>query len=176
MVTKIREITPQLNAYALNLTRNKTDASDLYQNTLLKIIRNKESYVEDINFKGWALTIMRNIYINQYRKARRRKTLQFSSYNQLFVEAISPKVVNEGETNLCYLELVEMVQQLPNTIQLPFWMVYKGYKYEEIADALKEPLGTIKSRIFMARKKLQQMILATHAIGVNKSQSYMLNY
>jgi len=77
--------------------------------------------------------------------------------NNYFIDSGSKVVRNEGESNASYKEMLAMVSALPQEFKEPFWMAYKGYKYDEIAEKLEAPLGTIKSRIFFARKKLKNM-------------------
>lgn len=77
--------------------------------------------------------------------------------NNYYLNSGDKTVVNEGESNVAFKELLSMVDRLPEDFRKPFMMAYKGFKYEEIADELESPLGTIKSRIFFARKKLQKM-------------------
>ena len=65
---------------------------------------------------------------------------------------------NQGETNMFIKELNEMIDRLDNSLRIPFMLHYEGFKYQEIADELQLPLGTIKSRIFFARKELKKVI------------------
>lgn len=61
--------------FALMLTANRDDAQDLMQDTTLKVLDNQEKFVDNINFKGWVLTVMRNIFINNYHKIVRTQTV-----------------------------------------------------------------------------------------------------
>ncbi len=146
-----------LRAFALKLTGNLADANDLFQDTALRILTNAEKYKEGTNFKAWAVTIMRNIFINNYRKKMRRGTILDQTPNNYYINQGDRTVLNEGESNIAYKELLRMVSSLPEEFKRPFWMAYRGYKYDEIAEELKAPLGTIKSRIFFARRKLRKM-------------------
>jgi len=150
-------ISGSLRAFSLKLTGNMSDAEDLYQDTALRIITNAEKYRQGTNFKAWAVTIMRNIFINNYRKKVRRNMIIDQTPNNYYLNSGDKTVVNEGESNVAFKELLSMVDRLPEDFRKPFMMAYKGYKYEEIANELESPLGTIKSRIFFARKKLQKM-------------------
>lgn len=150
-------ISGSLRAFSLKLTGNMSDAEDLYQDTALRIITNAEKYRQGTNFKAWAVTIMRNIFINNYRKKVRRNMIIDQTPNNYYLNSGDKTVVNEGESNVAFKELLSMVDRLPEDFRKPFMMAYKGYKYEEIANELDSPLGTIKSRIFFARKKLQKM-------------------
>ncbi len=150
-------ISGSLRAFSLKLTGNAVDAEDLYQDTTLRIIMNADKYKPGTNFKAWAVTIMRNIFINNYRKKVRRNMIIDQTPNNYYLNSGDNTVANDGESNLVFGELMSMVNTLPEDFRQPFMMAYQGYKYEEIAEKLEAPLGTIKSRIFFARKKLQKM-------------------
>ncbi|MCB0619105.1 MAG: RNA polymerase sigma factor [Saprospiraceae bacterium] len=154
---QLAAISNSLRAFSLKLTGNNADADDLYQDTALRIMANADKYREGTNFKAWAVTIMRNIFINNYRKKVRRGTILDQTPNNYYINSGDVSVSNEGETNSSYKELLKMVSSLPEEFKRPFWMAYKGYKYDEIAEELNAPLGTIKSRIFFARRKLRTM-------------------
>lgn len=154
---QLDRISNSLRAFSLKLTGNNVDAEDLYQDTALRIITNADKYNPGTNFKAWAVTIMRNIFINNYRKKVRRNMIIDQTPNNYYLNSGDKVVSNEGETNVAFGELLKLVNALPEDFRKPFMMAYQGYKYDEIADELGSPLGTIKSRIFFARKKLQKM-------------------
>lgn len=154
---QLEDVSNSLRAFSLKLTGNETDANDLYQDTAFRIISNAEKFQQNTNFKAWAVTIMRNIFINNYRKKVRRGTILDQTPNNYYINSGSQSIENDGETRMAYKELLRMVSALPEDFKKPFWMAYKGYKYDEIAEELDAPLGTIKSRIFFARRKLQKM-------------------
>ena len=154
---QLDSISSSLRAFSLKLTGNSVDAEDLYQDTALRIITNADKYRQGTNFKAWAVTIMRNIFINNYRKKVRRNMIIDQTPNNYYINSGDKLVENDGETNVAYNELMKMVNTLPEDFRRPFMMAYQGFKYDEIAEQLGSPLGTIKSRIFFARKKLQKM-------------------
>jgi RNA polymerase sigma-70 factor (ECF subfamily) len=154
---QLEKISQTLRSFALKLTGNEMDAEDLYQDTTMRIITNAEKYLQGTNFKAWAVTIMRNIFINNYRKRVRRNLIIDQTPNNYYINSGENSIGNEGETDITFIELLSMVNSLPEDFRKPFMMAYEGYKYEEIAEELGSPLGTIKSRIFFARKKLQKM-------------------
>jgi len=166
MINKIQDhlnkVNSTLRAFAMKLTGNNTDANDLYQDTAIRIISNADKFQEGTNFKAWSVTIMRNIFINNYRKKMRRGIILDETPNNYYLNSGSKAIENSGETNVAYKELLKMVSTLPEEFKRPFWMAYKGYKYDEIAAELDAPLGTIKSRIFFARRKLRTMYEAAH--------------
>lgn len=154
---QLDRISNALRAFSLKLTGNNVDAEDLYQDTAVRIITNADKYKPGTNFKAWAVTIMRNIFINNYRKKVRRNMIIDQTPNNYYINSGDRIVDNDGETNVTFKELMALVDTLPEDFKKPFLMAYEGYKYEEIAEELGSPLGTIKSRIFFARKKLQKM-------------------
>lgn len=160
---QLYRISNSLRAFSLKLTGNNSDAEDLYQDTAVRIITNADKYNPGTNFKAWAVTIMRNIFINNYRKKVRRNMIIDQTPNNYYLNSGDQIVDNSGETNVTFNELMALVDTLPEDFKVPFMMAYEGFKYEEIAEELGSPLGTIKSRIFFARKKLQKLYEDTYA-------------
>ncbi len=148
-----------LHAFAYKLTGDFTDAQDLYQDTAIKVLKNSDKFQSGTNFKAWSSTIMRNIFINDYRKKKRRGVTTDATDNEFYLNSGAIAEVNAGEKNLRYEEIVELIDELPDNLKEPFLMSYEGFKYDEIADVLNAPLGTIKSRIFFARKMLRERYL-----------------
>jgi len=151
-------VTPSLHSFAFNLTKNQEEAKDLYQETAFRAISNQEKFRPGTNFKAWLFTIMKNIFINNYRKKVKKNTIFDSTDNMYFLNSGSSVIANEAETNIVMKELKNMINKLDESIKIPFELHYVGYKYQEIADQLSLPLGTVKSRIFFARKALKQAI------------------
>jgi RNA polymerase sigma-70 factor, ECF subfamily len=149
--------TPSLKNFSFQLTRNREDANDLFQETALKIIANESKFALDSNFKGWALTIMRNTFINNYRKAKRRYLANDKVEKVVMDRSNGYSTRNQGDGNLMYNDIQVMVNKLNSDVKEPFLMAYDGFKYDEIAETLDLPVGTIKSRIFVARKQLKEM-------------------
>ena len=147
-----------LKAFAINLTRDTEAANDLYQETLYKALANHDKYNAGTNIKAWLFTIMRNIFINNYRRKAKQKTIFDSTPNDYLINLKQATVSNAAETNLRMKEINKAIGQLPEIFKTPFLLYFDGYKYNEIADALNEPLGTIKSRIHFARKLLKEQI------------------
>ena len=147
-----------LKPFAVNLTRDADAASDLYQETLYKALANQEKYKPGTNIKAWLFTIMRNIFINDYRRKAKHKTVSDSTPNDYFLNLKQLTVPNSAESTLREKEIKKAIQDLPEIFKTPFLLYFEGYRYNEIADMLKEPLGTIKSRIHFARKLLKEQI------------------
>ncbi|MEL7021940.1 MAG: RNA polymerase sigma factor [Bacteroidota bacterium] len=141
-----------LNNFALKLTRNAEEAADLYQDTMYLIIKNRDKYEIGTNFKAWVSTIMRNTFINSYRKRRRYQTVI-----EEVPSAQRKSEINKGEINIFMEEMQATIQSLGELYEVPLRMVGEGYQYEEIATALGLPLSTVKSRIFFARKKMRAL-------------------
>ena len=150
--------TDYLKPFAMTLTRDMESAKDLIQETLYRALANKEKYNAGTNIKAWMYTIMRNIFINNYRRAAKRNTIFDNTPNDFLLDSNQFTAVNAAETNLSLKEIKEAVFHLPEIFKTPFELYYEGYKYHEIADILSEPLGTIKSRIHFARKLLKQQL------------------
>ena len=146
----------ELLNFAYKLTADYEDANDLLQETSLKALDNEEKYTEETNFKGWIYTIMRNIFINNYRKTLRDQTYIDQTDNSYF---INKGFDLEGDSTEGAYDLKEMrriVKSWPSDYRVPFSMFVAGFKYREIAEKLNLPLGTVKSRIFFTRQKLQE--------------------
>jgi len=147
-----------LRPFAINLTKDHESAKDLFQETLFRALSNKDKYNVGTNIKAWLYTIMRNIFINDYRKRSKQSVINDSTPNDFIIDQTHIKVLNQGITNLNMREVNQMIFDLPELFRIPFNLYFEGYKYNEIADELGEPLGTIKSRIHFARKILKQKI------------------
>jgi RNA polymerase sigma-70 factor (ECF subfamily) len=147
-----------LKPFAINLTRDNEAANDLYQETLYKALANQEKYNTGTNIKAWLFTIMRNIFINNYRRKAKQKTIFDNTPNDYLINLKQNTVSNAAESGMRMKEINKAIQQLPVIFKTPFLLYFDGYKYNEIADVLHEPLGTIKSRIHFARKLLKEQI------------------
>lgn len=147
-----------LRAYALKLTHDMDDANDLVQETMLKAFVNEEKFQEGTNLKGWLYTIMKNIFINKYRRAVKSNIFNDPTENQYFLNSSSLTHRNDGEGNLIMNEITKALAGLNDNLKTPFLMSYRGYKYEEIANSLQIPLGTVKVRIHNARKELMKKL------------------
>ena len=147
-----------LKPFAFTLTRDNESAKDLMQETLFRALANREKYHVGTNIKAWMYTIMRNLFINNYRKRSRQNTVFDHTANDFLIDYNQHAVSNVAEINLSLKDIQASVSNLPDIFKLPFVMYFEGYKYNEIADYLKEPLGTIKSRIHFARKLLKEQL------------------
>jgi len=152
------KMTSLLQSFAYNLTKNVEDAKDLYQETAFRAMTNRDKFRVGTNFKAWLFTIMKNIFINNYRKKMKANTIMDSTDNQYYINSGSNAVENGAESNIMITELNKMINSLDESTKIPFLKHFQGFKYQEIADQLDLPLGTVKSRIFFARKELKNLI------------------
>ncbi|HZG22939.1 MAG TPA: RNA polymerase sigma factor, partial [Chitinophagaceae bacterium] len=125
---------------------------------LYRALANKDKYNVGTNIKAWLYTIMRNIFINNYRRKAKQNTIFDNTPNDYLLNYNQAVATNEAESNLKLKDLNSAIHDLPEIFRNPFLLYFDGYKYHEIAGMLKEPLGTIKSRIHFARKLLKTQI------------------
>ncbi|WP_070138308.1 RNA polymerase sigma factor [Crocinitomix algicola] len=153
--TQILDLSDFINGFALKYTRNTELAKDLAQDTILKAITNYDKFRTNTNLKGWLKVIMRNIFINNIRKMS----------NKMIHCDSDSFIVNQGETDritpidrMMELQIKAEIEDLNLDLKVPFKMHMEGFKYKEIADKLSIPMGTVKSRVFQARKKLSECV------------------
>ena len=146
----------ELRRFALKLTADSEEANDLLQETSLKALDNEDKYTPDTNFKGWMYTIMRNIFINNYRKTVRDQTFVDQTENLFHLNLPQDSGFESTEGNYDLKEIRKIVHSLPKEYRVPFSMYVSGFKYREIAEKLGLPIGTVKSRIFFTRQRLQK--------------------
>ena len=141
--------------FALMLTANREDAQDLLQETSLKVVDNREKYVDNRNFKGWVLTVMRNIFINNYHRVLRTQTVVEQDVDLYNLHVTNDSSFDTPDGTCQLQEITGAIDALNEELKAPFSMYVSGYRYHEIAEALHIPLGTVKSRIFFARQELK---------------------
>ena len=150
------EMQSELQRFAFKLTADKEEANDLLQETSLRALQNMEKYTPDTNFKGWVYTIMRNIFINNYRKVLHEQTFVDHTDNLYNIDSTQLTKDSITENDYDRKELYRVLNSLPDSSRIPFTMFLSGFKYREISEKLSLPLGTVKSRIFMTRRSLQE--------------------
>lgn len=144
--------------FACQLTSDKDAAQDLVQDTTLKVLDNEAKYVDNVNFKGWVFTIMRNIFINNYRRQVRSATVVDTTEDLYHLNLCQESGLTTPEGSFAAKEISVAINSFAKEYKVPFTMYLAGYKYSEIAKKMNLPLGTVKSRIFFARKRLQGML------------------
>lgn len=145
----------ELLRFAFKLTADREEANDLLQETSLKALDNEDKYTPETNFKGWIYTIMRNIFINNYRRVVREQTFVDQTENLYHLSTPRDEAHEYTESAYDLKEMRRIVNSLPREYKVPFSMHVAGFKYREIAEKLGLPIGTVKSRIFFTRQKLQ---------------------
>lgn len=144
--------------FAYSLTANRDDAYDLLQDTTVKALESREKYLENTNFKGWIFTIMRNLFINRYRATVRAGVVIDRSEDLFQLNLSQESGIESPEGAISTAEIRLAMSRLAPDIRRPFTLYVQGYRYNEIAQELGVPLGTVKSRIFVARRKLQSAL------------------
>ncbi len=145
---------PQLETYAYSLTLNKVDATDLVQETLLKALTYYDKFDPTTSIKAWTFTIMKNIFLNTYRRSRKHISIIEEQKDRASHDDSIKYESHEPEQDIFLDEISRQIAQIDDAQRIPFEMMANGYKYQEIADALHLSIGTVKSRIFFCRQKL----------------------
>lgn len=147
-----------LTNFAMQLTSSSEAAQDLVQDTTLKVLDNESKYVDNVNFKGWVFTIMRNIFINNYRRSVRSATVVDTTEDFYHLNLSQESGLETPEGTVATQEIADAINSFSPEYREPFSLYIAGYKYSEIAERMSLPLGTVKSRIFFARKRLQLIL------------------
>jgi RNA polymerase sigma-70 factor (ECF subfamily) len=153
----INQRTPLKN-FAYSLTMNIEEAQDLLQDTYLKAITYREKFVDASNLKAWLYTIMKNTFINNYRRNIKTRQIIQQTDDLSYVKVANGVGNPSADSQINHKELVKAVQNLEDEYKIPFTRYFDGYKYKEIAQELNLPIGTVKSRIFLARKRLMEQL------------------
>ena len=148
---RLMGIKDQLFNFAYSLTANTYDAEDLLQDTFFKAIKARDSFEDNTNFKAWTHTIMKNTFLNNYKRSLRMNTKL--SYN-VDLQNLNLKGFSNIETEVAEEEIENEINKLENKYKIPFLLYVKGYSYKEIAQEERIKLGTVKNRIYCARQKL----------------------
>jgi RNA polymerase sigma factor (sigma-70 family) len=147
-----------LERFALSLTQNIEDARDLMQETFLKALSYRDKFTDHTNLKAWVFTIMKNTFINNYRRSVKARTT-FDNTDDLFFLNLNKEAADDTpEMTLSAQEIEKKIESLEDEYRIPFKMHTAGYKYKEIADKLDLKIGTVKSRIFFSRQKLMESL------------------
>jgi RNA polymerase sigma-70 factor (ECF subfamily) len=150
-----------LKNFALSLTHNTDDALDLLQDTYVKAITYRKKFEDNSNLKAWLFTIMKNTFINSYRRAVKTKQIIQTNADVAMTRAWKNNYQDITESRIDSKDIIKKIENLDDQYKIPFTRYYNGYRYEEIAQEMQLPLGTVKSRIFLARKQLMVAIERT---------------
>lgn len=156
--SNLQEVQENLRRYALKLTQDTNDADDLVQDTSLRALTHRDKFVSDINFKGWMMTIMYNIFLNNQDRVERRRKIFDTTVDILNVPLVTEGGYSTPDGAMNIREIYSAIDNLSEHTRTPFKMFLSGYKYSEIAEKIGIPEGTVKSRIFFARKALQKSL------------------
>ena len=153
---KLLKMSDVLEYFALSLTKNREDAQDLLQETMVKAITYQDKYQPNTNMKAWLHTIMKNTFINQYRKMKRANTVITTKNNVDVLDFVPAATEYTPESVRATKEINKVIDSLDDSTRIPFTMHLKGFKYKEIAEHLNIPIGTVKSRIYFAKQSLMK--------------------
>src|SRR5580692_169343 len=128
-----------LKPFAITLTRDSEAAKDLFQETLYRALANKDKYNVGTNIKAWLFTIMRNIFINNYRRNAKRNTVTDTSDNQYLLNSTKKVEKNDSERAFMAEDIDKAMEEVSKDFTEPFMMYYRGFKYQEIAEKLDLP-------------------------------------
>lgn len=165
--TMVMRQSSSLKMYALHFTHDAEDANDLVQDTMLKAITYYNKFKEGTNLKGWLYTIMKNTFINNYRRFVKISSFVTKSEDISSANLVFSSTKNQGESKFIMDDIKNALDKLPQEYFVPFTMYFEGHKYHEIAEHLTIPIGTVKTRIHVARKLLKKT-LKPYDYGVNK--------
>lgn len=156
---KLISMEGRLERFAMSLTSNRESAKDLLQETYLKALSSKDKFIEFTNFEAWAYTIMKNTFINNYRKAVRQNTIVDTTQDLFYLNNSKESNHIKPDSTMQQKEINKHINKLQDELKVPFLMHTEGYKYKEIAEQLELKIGTVKSRIFFTRKKLMESLV-----------------
>lgn len=158
----IAQSSKSLKPFAVRLTRDHDDANDLLQETLLKAYIHREKFSDGTNLKAWLYTIMKNTFLTNYQRMARKKTFVDTTENLHYLNAPGYVTRNAAEGSFVMQDIHQAIARLDENHRKPFVMYFTGYKYHEIADMLRLPIGTVKNRIHLARKELKNLLGVYH--------------
>jgi len=153
---QIASLRPLLRTFTHRFTTNREESQDLVQDTILKALTYSEKFRDNTNLKGWLFTIMRNTFINNYRRLQRTRTTHDPTKDLYFLNVEEEHTFNRPQESMEFREIWRNVNKIKDELLTPFKMYTSGYKYHEIAEHLGIPIGTVKNRIFNARKEIQR--------------------
>jgi RNA polymerase sigma-70 factor, ECF subfamily len=155
---KLINLRESLMRFAYSLTSDNDNAKDLVQDTMLKALKYSDKFINESNFKAWTYTIMKNTFINNYRRSARQNMYRDKLNELSFVNQTESASSDDPDSIYSALEIAQNIEQLKDKFRIPLTMHINGFKYKEIADHLNLNIGTVKSRIFLSRRKLMNQL------------------
>ncbi|WP_367208887.1 RNA polymerase sigma factor [Sphingobacterium sp. R2] len=156
--TMVIEQSDSLKLYARNFTSDYEDANDLVQDTILKAVTYFKNFREGTNLKGWLYTIMKNTFINNYRRIVKTNSFITKDEDISNANLLSSASANQGESKFVMQDIHEALSNLSEEYYIPFTLYFEGFKYHEISEHLNIPIGTVKTRIHVARKLMKKSL------------------
>lgn len=157
---QIASLQDTLELFTRRFTKDQEESEDLIQDTVLKALTYRDKFKQNTNLKGWLYTIMRNTFINNYRKAQRSRTTHDDTKELYYLNVEDNHTFTSPDSTYEYKDIMKCVNNIKEDLLIPFKMHMEGYKYHEIAEELEIPIGTVKNRIFHARKDIQKKLVA----------------
>ncbi len=148
----------RLEYFAQRLTQNREEANDLVQDTFVKALSNRSKFAANTNFKAWVYTIMKNTFINNYRRNLKASTILDTTDDLYYLNNSKKSQFAQPDSTYNAAEITKNIKALEKEYRVPFEMHTQGFKYKEIAEKLDLSIGTVKSRIFFSRKKLMKRL------------------
>ncbi|MGD2035555.1 MAG: RNA polymerase sigma factor [Bacteroidales bacterium] len=155
---QLTNLSGNLERFAMSLTSNIEDAKDLLQETFAKAIAYRDKFEDNTNLKAWTFTIMKNTFINNYRRNVKANTTFDNTDDLYYLNLNKESSIESPDSEFSVKEINQKIDELSDEFREPFVMHTQGYKYKEIAEKLNLKIGTVKSRIFFTRKKLMEKL------------------
>ena len=156
---EIAALQTPLKRLSKRFTMDAEESADLVQETMLRALTFRDKFREQTNLQGWLFTIMRNTFINSYRKNQRARLMRNHTADLHLLNMPDPHTFSSPEGKYEWQDLWKNINALKDELVIPFKLHSSGYKYHEIADTLDLPIGTVKNRIFQARKQIQKKLV-----------------
>jgi len=147
-----------LKNFARSLTRDEVSSKDLVQESMIRAYKGKHTFKSGSNFRNWAFTIIKNTFITNFNKRKKRRVVNAPIDDFVFALENKHSIDNNALSKMRIKEIKKCIKKLSPKSQKPFCMHVEGYQYDEISDQLEIPIGTVKSRINFARTKLKSML------------------
>jgi RNA polymerase sigma-70 factor (ECF subfamily) len=154
-VTSVEKV---LRGFAVSLTKDDEAAKDLVQDTMLRAYKYRRKFQPGTNFKAWIMKIMKNIFLNDFNKNKKKPDSVCVIENEYLLSTSERVAQNQANTNIRLDEINREINRLDEKYSKSLMMYYSGFKYQEIAARFGVPLGTVKNRIHVARESLKKTL------------------